>query len=100
MYRQWHFVVFFGKWKKKLNLLLVLLNVLCLETTSQTRKELALAAFEHTADYDSAISGYLRKEYQTMSHVVRPDNEIKYLKMQFGKNISVFVQYSNDSSAW
>ncbi len=32
-------------------------------TTLETRQELALKAFEHTARYDAAISDYLRKEF-------------------------------------
>jgi phosphoribosylaminoimidazolecarboxamide formyltransferase/IMP cyclohydrolase len=33
------------------------------EITDKTRRLFALKAFEHTADYDSAISGYFRKQY-------------------------------------
>jgi len=33
------------------------------DTTAETRKRLALKAFLHTAEYDSAISDYFRKEY-------------------------------------
>ena len=34
-----------------------------LDTCLETRKELALKAFTHTADYDDAISKYLRAEF-------------------------------------
>ena len=33
------------------------------EVTEKTRQLYALKAFEHTADYDEAISGFFRKKY-------------------------------------
>ena len=33
------------------------------DTSIETRRSLALKAFTHTADYDNAIAGYLRKEF-------------------------------------
>ncbi|XP_006777812.1 PREDICTED: bifunctional purine biosynthesis protein PURH-like [Myotis davidii] len=33
------------------------------DTSSETRRQLALKAFTHTAQYDAAISDYFRRQY-------------------------------------
>lgn len=47
------------------------------DTTQQTRQQLALKAFTHTADYDAAISDYFRKQYS---------NGISQLTLRYGMN--------------
>lgn len=37
------------------------------QTSLETRQQLALKAFNHTADYDQAIAGYLREQYHAGS---------------------------------
>jgi phosphoribosylaminoimidazolecarboxamide formyltransferase/IMP cyclohydrolase len=48
------------------------------EITDASRKQYALKAFEQTADYDSAISGFFRKEYA--------GNGLKQLSLRYGTN--------------
>lgn len=36
-----------------------------------TRKSLALKAFTHTSDYDTAISGYFREQYASGEQIMR-----------------------------
>lgn len=47
------------------------------ELTDSSRKLYALKAFEHTADYDSAISGFFRKQYSTGE---------QHLSLRYGTN--------------
>ncbi|KAK0729049.1 cytidine deaminase-like protein [Apiosordaria backusii] len=47
------------------------------EVKESTRKLYALKAFEHTADYDAAISEFFRKQYAT---------GIQYLPLRYGAN--------------
>ncbi|KAK4195675.1 putative bifunctional purine biosynthesis protein [Triangularia verruculosa] len=47
------------------------------EVKEETRKLYALKAFEHTADYDAAISVFFRKQYAT---------GIQYLPLRYGAN--------------
>lgn len=46
--------------------------------TEATRQRLALKAFEHTADYDTAISDYLRKTYA--------DSGVQQISLRYGLN--------------
>ncbi|KAM5478469.1 bifunctional phosphoribosylaminoimidazolecarboxamide formyltransferase/IMP cyclohydrolase [Microsporum canis] len=46
--------------------------------TEETRKLYALKAFEHTADYDEAISGFFRKKYA--------GNGSQYIQLRYGAN--------------
>ncbi|KAJ5485063.1 Bifunctional purine biosynthesis protein ADE17 [Penicillium diatomitis] len=48
------------------------------EITEASRKQYALKAFEQTADYDSAISGFFRKEYA--------GNGLSQLSLRYGTN--------------
>lgn len=48
------------------------------EISEASRNGYALKAFEHTADYDSAISGYFRKEYA--------GNGDQYMALRYGAN--------------
>ncbi|RMZ87974.1 hypothetical protein DV736_g4790, partial [Chaetothyriales sp. CBS 134916] len=48
--------------------------------SEDTRNRYALKAFEHTADYDDAISSYFRKQYAS-----QPPN-IQYLALRYGAN--------------
>ncbi|KAG5947466.1 bifunctional phosphoribosylaminoimidazolecarboxamide formyltransferase/IMP cyclohydrolase [Claviceps monticola] len=48
------------------------------EITGASRNRYALKAFEHTADYDSAISGFFRKEYAS--------NGQQHLALRYGAN--------------
>ncbi|KAJ5105501.1 hypothetical protein NUU61_002848 [Penicillium alfredii] len=48
------------------------------EITEPSRKQYALKAFEQTADYDSAISGFFRKEYA--------GNGVQQLSLRYGTN--------------
>lgn len=48
------------------------------EISDASRKLYALKAFEHTADYDNAISGFFRKEYA--------GNGIQHLALRYGAN--------------
>ncbi|OAA48749.1 bifunctional purine biosynthesis protein [Metarhizium rileyi] len=48
------------------------------EITEASRNRYALKAFEHTADYDSAISGFFRKEYA--------GNGEQYMALRYGAN--------------
>ncbi|KFH41911.1 Bifunctional purine biosynthesis protein-like protein [Hapsidospora chrysogenum ATCC 11550] len=48
------------------------------EITEESRNRYALKAFEHTADYDSAISGFFRKEYASGGD--------QYLALRYGAN--------------
>lgn len=56
-----------------------------LDTSEETRKSLALKAFVHTAEYDEAISQYLRKEYSegdaqlTLRYGMNPHQKPAYL---------------------
>nr|CDP23283.1 Putative bifunctional purine biosynthesis protein [Podospora anserina S mat+] len=47
------------------------------EVKEETRKLYALKAFEHTADYDAAISEFFRKQYAT---------GLQYLPLRYGAN--------------
>ncbi|NLO04535.1 MAG: bifunctional phosphoribosylaminoimidazolecarboxamide formyltransferase/IMP cyclohydrolase [candidate division WS1 bacterium] len=58
------------------------------ETTLQTRKELALAAFEMTCRYDAAISSYLRKQFteaEGFPTVIAPKLR-KVADLRYGEN--------------
>lgn len=48
------------------------------QTSLETRQQLALKAFNHTADYDQAISGYLRQQYHA--------NSDQSLALRYGAN--------------
>ncbi|KAF7563786.1 hypothetical protein G7046_g323 [Stylonectria norvegica] len=48
------------------------------EITESSRNRYALKAFEHTADYDTAIAGFFRKEYA--------GNGDQYLTLRYGAN--------------
>lgn len=48
------------------------------DVSEQTRKVFALKAFEHTADYDTAISGYFRKQYA--------GEGVQHLSLRYGTN--------------
>lgn len=48
------------------------------EITEASRKQYALKAFEQTADYDTAISGFFRKEYA--------GNGVSQLSLRYGTN--------------
>lgn len=48
------------------------------EITEASRNRYALKAFEHTADYDTAISGFFRKEYAS--------NGQQHLALRYGAN--------------
>ncbi|KAJ9211351.1 hypothetical protein DTO166G4_7085 [Paecilomyces variotii] len=48
------------------------------EVTEESRKLYALKAFEQTADYDSAISGFFRKQYA--------GNGLQHLSLRYGTN--------------
>ncbi|OJJ44662.1 hypothetical protein ASPZODRAFT_144623 [Penicilliopsis zonata CBS 506.65] len=48
------------------------------EVTEATRKLYALKAFEHTADYDTAISGFFRKQYA--------GNGEQHIALRYGTN--------------
>ncbi|RAH57008.1 bifunctional purine biosynthesis protein Ade16 [Aspergillus piperis CBS 112811] len=48
------------------------------EITDASRKSYALKAFEHTADYDTAISGFFRKQYA--------GNGEQYMALRYGTN--------------
>lgn len=48
------------------------------EVTEDSRKLYALKAFEHTADYDTAISGFFRKQYA--------GNGLQHISLRYGTN--------------
>lgn len=48
------------------------------EVTEKSRKLYALKAFEHTADYDTAISGFFRKKYA--------GDGVQHLSLRYGAN--------------
>ncbi len=48
------------------------------DITEQSRKLYALKAFEHTADYDAAISDFFRKQYA--------GNGVQYMPLRYGAN--------------
>ncbi|EFY90961.1 bifunctional purine biosynthesis protein [Metarhizium acridum CQMa 102] len=48
------------------------------EITEASRNRYALKAFEHTADYDTAISGFFRKEYAAQGE--------QYMALRYGAN--------------
>ena len=48
------------------------------DITDQSRKLYALKAFEHTADYDAAISDFFRKQYA--------GNGMQYMSLRYGAN--------------
>lgn len=48
------------------------------DITEKSRNEFALKAFEHTADYDAAISDYFRKQYA--------GNGVQQLALRYGAN--------------
>ncbi|KAL1958739.1 hypothetical protein VTO42DRAFT_3858 [Malbranchea cinnamomea] len=48
------------------------------DISEENRKRFALKAFEHTADYDEAISGYFRQQYA--------GNGVSHLPLRYGTN--------------
>ncbi len=68
--------------------------------TNELRQKLALEAFQHTADYDIAISQWMKKKVSTESSPWLCTFPLKQ-KLRYGENPHQTAQwYSNDSQGW
>ena len=52
----------------------------------ELRRSLAVKAFEHTANYDTAISDYFRKQYSSSSSSSSLNGPVKQLNLRYGMN--------------
>lgn len=56
------------------------------EVSVETRRGLALKAFEMTAEYDAAISDYFRKEYAQLGGETKSSAGVQQMKLRYGAN--------------
>ncbi|CAK8683705.1 unnamed protein product [Clavelina lepadiformis] len=61
------------------------------DTSPETKQKLALKAFSHTAEYDAAISGYLRQQFGTGSSCLR----LRYGMNPHQKPAQAYVKHGN-----
>lgn len=54
--------------------------------SDDTKRGLALKAFEQTAEYDGAISDYFRKQYATLGGDVHSSAGVQRMQLRYGAN--------------